>query len=677
MKKVINFLRERIVLIIFSFLFCVLAVGGMQLLNEEMGFSPYPTNQIWLVKTNDKKLDNPEVFYKKMEEIAKNEKINIIKNVIDDKGRNLGYVFGEEKQAFSSPEIYTRDKILLKTTTSQGSYYINGNVSEKALKEIERLNVEVAIFETPAWMVAASFLTGESIYSLSFFVMLLMFFVVAYALLVGRMKETIIERSFGIFHKKNFTRFLKTLAVTLSSLSIFGFIFSYFFGYFGSVKITAYAITILMFAILLLLILALAHFIFGLQVMFSKIADVQKNKISGKSIQIVWLAIIAISTFIVTLETATIAKNYPKYLAQKHLTKEWEMAKDYSCVMWGDLGENSGTPEEQKANLSSQMNFAKSFSIDEVIISKITHDHASNFGEVSVWNPETEEAKLVSVDKKLAQVIYTINPKVLELNKKIYPNNQYQFDKEKIVNILIPEKYRDRTEEIDLIVQDSLDYMVDKKDIAVQFIPNNQTFFLFMMGNENLISLPDSDKTDSILVSFDWSKLPQNDHTNFVIENFTFDALYYAKGLQEKAKKHNVLDNVHHFVNVKSYLDEMSEYLNRQFISGIALLVVMFVFQLLVIYDFLKMQLQFYSKQIIIRTIIGKNFHWTILRFQMILPILLVLVEMFSLFFTQTFSLALLFIALYLGAIALIYLLAFRGLRKNKHGILKGATDII
>ena len=148
--------------------------------------------------------------------------------------------------------------------------------------------------------------------------------------------------------------------------------------------------------------------------------------------------------------------------------------------------------------------------------------------------------------------------------------------------------------------------------------------------------------------------------------------MYDTRGLQKKLADHQVIQKVHHFQNVKLSLEATANDLNRQFISGMTLTVILFLLQLVVVYDFLKMQIQLNRKEIIIRTLNGLGFTRSVYRQFISLVVTLSLAEYLCWFLLGSWQIILGLLGLYLLAIWLIYIGAFRKLRKNKMSILKG-----
>ena len=678
LKRINDFRRlaqAQFVLVFFSLLFCFLAFAGMNFFDPNGGL-PYPSDNVIIITENLSKTDSGK-FYTCLEEIANTEQLTIIKNVLNDGGEIRGYVFGSRKNTFNNDKVYTRDQKLLKSTTVEGSYYVVGNMPPNRMQSLREMNLKFEIFNTPIWLVAVSFLTGGDLYSLSFFVLLLMFFVVSYALLVIRLKEAVIERSFGIFQSRNFNRFLKSLVTIVISFAILGIIISAINDYFATVKVKAFFLTLAMIVVLLFILQIIAYTVFLWQVMTANISDIQKNKLSGKKIQVVWLIVIALSTVLLTHETSVISKNYPKYLSQKHLVKEWQPAENYARIWWSFLdndnleGNSAEKNEQMKLDNQNMRNFANCISSDDVLISKLANEQASWFGKVDVY-VEGKGAEIRAVNPQIAEKIYIVNPQVLKLNREIHPESQYQVKSDKAVTVFIPEKYRKDLSEIKLIALRGLSDVVSDDEVDWQFIPNRQEIFLFMLESESNLSLPDSDRKDMILIDLDWGKLPKNEKTDFLIGNFTFDAMYDARGLQKKLADNHLIQKVNHFQNVKMSLQNTVNDLNRQFISSISLILVMFLLQLLGIYDFLKMQIQLNGKQIIIRTLNGLGFRSSVYRHFASLLVTLSLLEVVCWFWLGTGEISLILITVYLLAILLIYFGAFRQLHQNKLSILKG-----
>lgn len=663
------------VLSFFSLLFCLLAFAGMTFFSPN-GALPYPADSSMVITKNKASLDS-NTFYNDLNDLANTEQVSIIKNVLNDDGKILGYLFGANKKMVGEPTRYTQDDNLLKTTTVAGNYYIIGKLSPNITGRFRDMGLQFKLIKTPIWLVAASFLTGGDLYAVSFFTLLLMSFVVTYALLVTRLKEAVIERSFGIFQRQQARRFLGAMVTIIGNFIVFGTVIASMNHYFETVQVTAFFLTLGLFFCLLSLIQIVAYTIFLWQVRVATISDIQKNKMSGKKIQVIWLFVLALSTTLLTYETVVIVKNYPTYQSQKKLVKNWRLAGNYARVWWrflenGNSAGNSVAQNDQiRRDNQNMRKFANSISNDEVLIAKLANEQASWTGKLDIY-VAGKGIEMRSVNQTVAKNTYIINPKVLALNKEIHPESQFKATSDKAVTVYIPEKYRKQIADIKLLAMRGMSNLLSEEEIDWQFVPNKQKIFLFMLESASPLSLPDSDKEDMILVTLDWRKLPKNDRTDFLIGNFTFDAMYNTRGLQKKLADHQVIQKVHHFQNVKLSLEATANDLNRQFISGMTLTVILFLLQLVVVYDFLKMQIQLNRKEIIIRTLNGLGFSRSVYRQFISLVITLSLAEYLSWFLLGSWQIILSLLGLYFLAIWLIYIGAFRKLRKNKMSILKG-----
>ena len=314
------------VLSFFSLLFCLLGFAGMSFFSPN-GALPYPADSSIVITKNKVSLDS-NTFYNDLNDLANTEQVSIIKNVLNDDGKILGYVFGASKKMASESTRYTQDDNLLKTTTVAGNYYVIGKLSPNITGRFRDMGLRFKVIKTPIWLVAASFLTGGDLYAVSFSTLLLMSFVVTYALLVMRLKEAVIERSFGIFQRQQARRFLGAMATIIGNFIVFGTVIASMNHYFGTVQVIAFLLTLGLFSCLLSLIQIVAYTIFLWQVRVATISDIQKNKMSGKKIQVIWLFVLALSTILLTYETVVIVKNYPTYQSQKKTGQKLAISRE-------------------------------------------------------------------------------------------------------------------------------------------------------------------------------------------------------------------------------------------------------------------------------------------------------------------------------------------------------------
>lgn len=669
--------QTKIVLVFFSLLFCLIAFAGMHFFDPNSGL-PYPSDHMMIITEHKSEMTN-EVFYVELNHIAKSEQIIVIKNVLDDHGKISGYVFGDTNKRLFKNKMYTQNELSLKSTTIAGNYFIIGKMTASKWDKFRDQGLVFQKFDTPIWIVAFSFLTGSDLYTISFYILLLMFFVVNYVFLTMKMKTVVIARSFGIYHRYLLKHFLIANLTIFSSMSIFFIIISFVNDYFATVKFKAYLVTVTLFLLLLFILLVLIYSIFLWQVATARISDIQKHKLSGKKIKMFWLFVMGLSALLLTYETIIIYKNYPIFLSQKKLIKQWRPAENYARIWWSFLDngriEGHSTEENEKMSLDNMNTkaFTQDISSEDVLIAKLANEQASLFGKVASYK-DGKGMEEKTVDASIAKKIYIINPKVLTLNRNIHSENSYPVNTKKAVTVFIPQKYQNKFTEIKFIAMTGLLSIVAEEDIDWKFVPNDQEVFLFMLESETSLSLPNSDRKDMVLIDLDWNKLPKNDRTNFLIGNFTFDALYDTKGLQKKLADHQLIQKVHHFQNVKLSLQSEEIQLNNQFISSILLIHVMVLLQLFIIYDFLNVQVQLHSKQIIIRTINGLGFNWSIFRCFSSLLVTLFFTGLICMFWLGSTIAALSLVLLYFIMMMFVYLLTIYKLKHSKLDILKGGN---
>ncbi|GFH43046.1 ABC transporter permease [Lactococcus hodotermopsidis] len=665
-----------IALFLFTGIFVALAFGQMGLFKT--GEIPFPSQNILYVSEVSTDSNN---FYGTLEQIAENDNLRLYRSVVD-KGESKGFVFGQLPK--TSKERWTKNSETLEALPLIGEYFIEGKMSQKSLDSLEKIKVKSVIAPTGWQGVVGDLFLGWTIRTTTFYMSLLLFAVTIYALKMAKVKKAMIARTLGV----------KVIAITVELLSL---LFSFvcwsllviaLSNYSGTMLLTSFIFLLAFILASVLLVYLFVQFLFWSFIRTSQISGILKNKIVNKPFNYLWLLIIALSIGTMTQVISQAKEEYDLAQNRQIALKKWEKISDFSKLdvkfseLMMNMPEQQQTKEEEEARKKALtayvlgwQDFYDSFSDDDELFLERPDDidFLQIDGETTPAEDFKNPGKIVDLQSKWIAKIWQVSPYVVKLSQELIEDNATIFTNNKAVTVYIPEKYRaSQAEILPPITSHFVDSGLTEEDFEVKIISNDFKMFVPILSEITNREQLEVIAEDCVIAQYNVKKFPHNTKATWALSDNFQQGLYRQDKLPAAIKNSVVQGEILNFSNafdiLENYQKESTSQMKRAIFTSIAL----FVAQIVVLFEFVKLRLALKAQKICVSQLFGISPKIDYLKIFCLLVVAIFSGLAFAVYKGANLNMVLLSGTSYLLMVILVMLVAAYQFKKKRLSILKG-----
>ncbi|MDR0920994.1 MAG: ABC transporter permease [Lactobacillales bacterium] len=659
-------------------LFSLLALGEIKEFGNDINYPAQAGVNLTRYEGNLPK----EQIYAQLDELSKENNLVLFKPILQEKGQEKVYVFGEAAPYLKNKN-YSADKNLLSDTTITGMYYSSKSISKNLKNKLEVLGFQYKAGDIGWWLTPIDFFVGN-IRSLAVWTLLFVFAVLLFAVKMMYVKKAMIQRSLGIFRKAMWKATFSDVGIILIELFLVIGLFSLWQRSIDSVFVKSFALLMSVIALSLLWVSLVANGLFALNIRLTAPLKVLKNKKSQGLISYVWLFGILISVFIFGITASKMTQVSQELTKQIGVLEKWAVASNFARITWFSAEEEYTDENHQidagsmKRQAQKNKEFVLSFKEEEMIYSQ-----KSDLGDSHVLeNPRfKEDLDKAGVDIKVAQNIFYVNQGMVEKNKQLYPKNQYGNGNNALpVTIYIPEKFLSSTDKIKniLMFEWFQHSSVSSEQFEIVPIPDGQVTFLFRDVEGETELLAEQMKKDAILVQLNFENFPSDDETlNLDYSNISFDSLFNQTKIPQNIKNAELESTFSSLTNASQDVLLKRNKVKSQLTGTIIALVALVFAQLFVLYQYIILQIKNRAKQLAIKSFFGKPVAVEIMKMLAFLIVGIFFASGFA--YAETKNIFAIFIVclMYLIEIVALVFLALWRVKEKRVQILKGDFEFL
>lgn len=652
---------------LFSIFLSLILLGSIKEIGRDI---KYPVNNI-LVVTNYSGKDKNKTLAT-VDKATKQANITIYKPFMSKKGELKTAKIGIDDEHLNE----------LKMLPLTGIYYVKlgtDNTQFKQLLQDEKLKVQVNPLNLTLVPVI-TFLSGvraPSIWTLFF-----VFLITIYALEMLLIKSVMIYRHVGRLS----TYIVDNLKIYLSSLvvvnSAFYLVFCLINGGLFHVYSRILGLMLLIMSVMMALMLCLANSLVALLVKLTDIASILKNRYINQFGALIYLISILVSIIIFTLSAKSIVGSVNALKRYHQDLTQWKVIKNY--VKPNFNMDNSDYIDENHmvdhdwflSQTKDSLRYLQSFNNDQTLVYMSPSDFDA--GKEAAYKNKIEHP-LVTDSKLAAKMIY-VSSGFIQLNQKLYPQNNYGKKQDNsLVTLYIPKKLEKDVALIkNNVLADSFAYQKIASDqVQHIIIPDGQKTFLFDQEVPYDNHFPKQVVTDRILVDINQNMVPIDDNV------LAFGSEVIFSPFQNSLVKNTVLlprlkqlklENQLLSVDLVSQNAEIkAKNMMSQIQGGILVLLGVLISSLFIIWEYLKNQYQQHAKQLLITYLFTG--HKSRAELLILSPLLLGIggVSLYSSFLIKDRRLALLVCTIYIVEVVVIAIIHQLVLKKRRVKLMKDA----
>lgn len=679
----VNIFKGRfVVLFLFCGIFVSIAFGQMGLLNTME--TSFPGQKGMIVKKTE---GSSDTFFETLKKIAKEDKIRFYRSVIE-KGRNKGFVFGKLPE--KSNQELTQEESILKDTPAVGAYSIDGGeLSKKSLEKLKALKVTYEIGETGWRSIVSELLFRPGIRSQTFYITLLLFGVTLYALKISKARKSMISRMIG----KQVNTIFSDLLILVFGFAFWGMLGALLAGYLGTSLFSIFLYLLGAILPILLIVSLSVNLLFNLFIYLTPIVAILKNKRGSAIFHYIWLIVIAISIGMMTVSIGSSMDEYQLAKTREDILSKWDKLSDFNqlAIKAPDYLENQRKPKQKQLTMEEIKKQSERMAADAEKW-RLFYDNIPEEDKIFVKKPDkgiptqktvsasdfNQPEKMIEIDTQWTEKVWRVSPSLIKLSQEVTKENPDIFTNNKAVTLYIPQKYADAKDKI-LPVETSnfVESGLKISDFEVKVIPDGFKLFVPLLSEIKDSQSPVTFETDAIIAQYNSSKIPNNPRVNFGLSNLAQFALYrqsaLTKSVESSKVKEDILDYQTPFAILKIYQKETESQIQRSIFA----IVTLFIAQIFVLYQFVKLRLEVKMRKIAIGQVLGNNQFLEYLKVFVFVLVSIVLGLAYAFNERVTSHLiALSGLAYVLLAILIITFAAYRLLRKRVN-ILKGEGEIL
>ncbi|WP_260360497.1 hypothetical protein [Leuconostoc pseudomesenteroides] len=492
--------------------------------------APLPVDGAISVESNG--VPNRKIYYE-LKNNSKKTGVQFYKPYINNDGK-LDY-FKLKNYSPNSP---------IDSVNARGIFYTSGTVSNRLLISLKKLGVKIhANQQFPTYLGGLIQFEGKlrSVFTVIIF---LITFIGIFIVDLKTIKERVIRYSFGLT-KFTVKETLSPIVVLLLYSLILVLMYIFYLGYgLQTFSTQLFIYLIITDLIIFYVMLLLSQMLMVLLIRLENPVNVIKNKLKGKSVFIFWLFLIAILSISFEKLDVETNQNNIKLTQKMNNLKPWNYLKSWNKLEFFDSSEKNGLAQEVtiKPKLIAEIG-AKNYALI-----KQSGAFVPEFAADSTFKKQLENDGISH--PQLNKKLWYLSQHSVVLQSKIYPEQSYNYAKDKAATIFIPKQYKNQVNSlISTVLSEFISFSgYAKKDIAVKYVPNNQKLFVYnentdqFEGNENIPPLREyGSLKNQIVVALNdplLLKHGQDNFANFLINN---DTIFSPKAVKAISKYNSSL----------------------------------------------------------------------------------------------------------------------------------------
>jgi hypothetical protein len=628
---------------------------------EIKAYLVYPATETLSIKQVDGAKSNQEHF-KILDEFATTRQIELYYPIVKS-GKTETFTFGKGE-----------DLNKLKNSYVVGGYWSSAKINEDGLNTLKNSGI---ISETyPAFLPQMSgfALLFGGLKSLITWGIIITFITILTLLKLLKSKAAVIKRSLGTLKRYLVTELVTDILTYLGcSLVIFTLV-GIFNGGLSYVNVfpMIFALFITLFGVIGLLLVVMNLLVFWV-IQFSNPIAIFKNKLPNRGFLGI-LSILNLSVLIIfgTSLIKTIKTVQPIYETY-HSVSQWRNYQDYLTYSRHGL-DNPNIMDEDHRLDSNQM-------VEELKYTQKWADFYMSYPKNKVitnmkmnWEDENIEKTAYSL-----QNIHFVNAQFLKANQEMgYLDELPEPSKNHFYTIYLPEKYANEKQRLEKIL-DSEALTSNEKTSDSQFvmIKNDSETFQFNSMIEGQ-KIPEQLKKDQIFVVvnldlLNMAEIVAADLPRALSENSIFESHSFDKVAKKTDVQKGILDTTNVYQRMSAYVTELFNSLLANSVS----LVLLFIFQIVILYKFISLAIRLKAKQLSITALYNPKSKKI---FVLILGLAVGINVMSSacvLMLTQEIRFVLTMMGFLVVESVGLMLIAASNLRKYRVQILKGEVEVL
>lgn len=678
-RKIKQMLAGRfIVLFVFSCFFAVIGFGQMGLFKT--GELPYPSQSGLDVS---KVSTSSEQFFDSLEQFANENHLIIYRSVVENSDLK-GFVFGNSPKKSD----LTKNPNLLKQLSPVGIYYVDGNLSKAKQKQLASLKANMTVHPTGWEGIAGELLYGSSIRTKTLWMSLMLFSVSLLALKMAKIRQVMVGRTLG---KIRLQLGKEGLSVILGLL-VTGIVLSMTNHYFGTMLVISLALILAVIGVLLGLIILVINLIFFSYVCLIPMLVILKHKETGRFFSYMWLLAIILSMSLMTTAVTVYQKGYQASKYRQVSVKKWQSVSKFAQLSYTIPAFMNDMPKtkEERAIYDEKIDtynkkwrlFDRQFSEYEKLFINVPQDmsflNELDAGETIGALDFNQPTKTIQIKKEWVTKTWQVSPSLVKLSQTLFEGNASIYRNRKPVTVYVPKKYQAYQADILPVVTSKLiNSGLKPTDFDVIIIPDD--FKLFV---SDVTQLRDSDQpltrvTGQIIAQYDYDQMPDSAAINRDVSATILDTLYLAEKLPKAIKVAELSRDVVNISDTYQNLVNYQEQAEGDMVRSALVMVGLFVMQIFVIYEFLKLRLSLVVKKLCLLTLLGKITAGLIIKTS--LPLVIGIGLAMGVAFYKGASIGLVFgsLGVYIGLTLLLVFVVQEVMQHKRVTILKGESDLM
>lgn len=561
---------------------------------------------------------NSDDVYRVIKEGSKENKQQIFRKYIDDNGEEAKFSFSNEKKVLDE---YSTDISVLKEVSFQAMYYSDKPITNKMIKNLNQMNIEVKTSEINWFLSGFAFWTS-GIQAIGLWCLMFTMFFGYFSILNFYKKESYIYRFLGISTNKSINHLVRDVSITLvSSLSLLLVYIGISGNPLDSLGTLAYVSILGTNEFILVTLVIFAIIIYNISIKYGNILVSLRGKTKNFIINMIWFLGILGTISILPIILNQIDNNQDILKEQVNNLEPWEQLKDYKTVAINFPGISSIGSNNSRMNISEDLKFGKRFmsyfNKDDYIFTQKSHVVIPDKVSENTKEEISEQYEMDGIDYKIAENVIYMNKKAYILSCDLLKERSVVLENYPAF-IILPEKYLSG---IDSVVNATYMEFFQNSDITREMfgkkiISDGIKTFLFDYKGADLYGFDKSRKQssyDKIIVILDMDKVLSTDAAITTYFNLN-KALFSNEGIKKLSKDEEINKNLNGITNPYKAIKLKTNKLKKRIKGAIVSLLSLMCIQAFVLIQFFLNIARQNIRKISTMRILGFNLNGLILK---------------------------------------------------------------
>lgn len=511
-------------------LFSLLVIVGMIAINDTAMPAPLPVDGAISVESNG--IPNRKIYYE-LKNISQKTGVQFYKPYINNGG----------KLDYYKLENYTSNNPL-DSVSARGVIYTSGKVSNRLLTNLKKMGVKIHANQKFPTYLGGLIQFGGNLRSVLTVIIFLITFIGIFIFDLKTIKERMIRYSFGL------TKFtIKEVLMPIMTLLLYGFILVLMYTFCLGHGVQTFSTQLFIYLVITDLIIFYFMILLSQMLMIFLIrlespVNIIKNKLKGQSIFIFWLFLIAILSISFGKLDVETNQDDIKLSQKMNNFKPWYQLKGWNRLQFFEPDAKNGVAQE----ISVKPKLINEIGADNYSLIKQSGAFVPEFAPNSTFKNQLENDGITN--PQLNKKVWYLSKQSIVLQSKIYPEQSYNYDKDKSATIFIPKQYKNQVNSlVSTVFSEFISFSgYAKKDIAVKYVSNNQKLFVYnentdqFDGNENVPPVKEyGSLKNQIVVALNDPLLLKNGQDNFANFLINNDTIFSPNAVKKISKSNSSL----------------------------------------------------------------------------------------------------------------------------------------